>query len=316
MNTTNLFKTSLLALGLFVASSCSKDDDLTQQPIEDKTIVEIVTDNPNFSLLRTAVVHAELVSTLQGTGNFTVFAPTDDAFKKAGLESATSITSLPKETVKSILLYHTLPSKLNSSAIPTANNTAVKTVQEDNFYVTKNSSGVFVNGSQVTTADLEAKNGVIHVVDNVLFPASGNLVESLSANDDFSYLVAAVVRASSGNTNVAEVLQGNVPFTVFAPTNQAFINAGFATVQDIQATDPNLLATILVSHVIEGRIFSNAVQNDLTVENLGQGQLLFNISGGKVTVKGNGNTAGSTITKVNELSSNGVVHVIDTVLLP
>lgn len=315
MKTVKILKGTFIALFSVVLWACNSDDDKVD-PVQEKSIVEIVSTNNDFSLLRAAVIHADLVSTLEGAGPFTVFAPTNSAFQKAGLTTEASIKALPAETVKAIVLYHALGSEAMASSLPTANNTAVKTVQGTDIYVTKNSAGVFVNGAAVTQADVSARNGVIHVIDTVLMPAEGDMVEVLMGDPNFSFLVAAVARASQGDLNVIEALKAAGPFTVFAPTNQAFMDAGFSTTADIQAADPATLTSILVGHVIEGRVFSNAVQNNLTVQTIGQNDLLFNISNNAVTVKGEGNTTPSTITAVNKLTSNGVIHVINTVLLP
>lgn len=315
MKTVNFLKVTLIAFFSVVLLACDKDDD-NMDPVQEKSIVEIVSTNNDFSLLRAAVVHAGLASTLEGAGPFTVFAPTNAAFQKAGLTTEASITALPAETVKNIVLYHALGSRATAESLPTANNTAVKTVQESDIYVTKNNMGVFVNGAMVTQADVSASNGIIHVIDTVLMPASDDLVETLMDDPNFSFLVAAVARASQGELNVIEALKATGPFTVFAPTNQAFMDAGFSTTADIQATNPDTLTSILVGHVLEGRVFSNAVQNDLTVKTIGQNDLVFNISNDAVTVKGEGNTTPSTITSVNKLTTNGVIHVIDSVLLP
>ncbi len=133
----------------------------------------------------------------------------------------------------------------------------MKTSADINVYITKNATGVFVNGASVTQADVAASNGVIHVINTVLMPPMGNIVEVAQANPNFSLLVAAVLRASQGSTNVAQVLAGAGPLTVFAPTNQAFINAGFANAAAIQAADPEVLKNILTYHVIAARVFSS-----------------------------------------------------------
>lgn len=309
----NLFKGIMMAFMAVALTSCSKDDDV--MPNTDQTIVEIVSENNNFSMLRTAVVRAGLTATLDGSGPFTVFAPTNDAFKAAGFTTEASINEVPVETLKSILLYHVLASKVNASAIPTASNTAVETAGGDNIFVTKGEAGVFVNGAKVTQADVMASNGVIHVVDKVLMPPMGNIVETLVGNSEFSFLVAAVLRASEGSTDVRAVLESDGPFTVFAPTNQAFMNAGFASEQAIRAASPAALTSILTYHVVQARVFSSGLRNGLSVDALMGGPLTFDLSA-DATVKGTSNTSASRITGVDMVTENGVIHVIDQVLLP
>lgn len=314
MKTYKLLKGGLLAVCALMMFSCS-DNDETPMPKEEKTITAIVSSDGDFSMLKAAVVRAGLANTLDGTGPFTVFAPTNAAFQKAGFNNEASIAAVPVETLKSILLYHTVASKASAASLPMASNTAVKTVQGADIYITKNAGGVYVNGAMVTKADISAKNGLIHVIDNVLMPPAGNIVQVLSSKPDYSFLVAAVLRASQGSVNVKGALEANGPLTVFAPTNQAFMQAGFATLQAVQAADPATLTSILTGHVVEGRIFSNAVQNNLSVKTLAQNNIIFGV-GNSVTVKGNGNTTPATITSVNLTTSNGVIHTIDKVLLP
>ncbi|PHX73790.1 MAG: Nex18 symbiotically induced protein [Chitinophagaceae bacterium] len=149
-----------------------------------------------------------------------------------------------------------------------------------------------------------------------LIPAKGNLVEVAQANPDFSYLVAAVLRASTGATNIAGVLTSAGPFTLFAPTNSAFIDAGFATIDDINAADPDVLAAILTYHVVAGRVFSSDLTNDATPATANGQTVTIGISGSGATVKGMANATASNITAANIMARNGVVHVIDKVLLP
>jgi uncharacterized surface protein with fasciclin (FAS1) repeats len=186
----------------------------------------------------------------------------------------------------------------------------------DSFFVTNNLNGVFVNGLKVTTADLLASNGVIHTVGKVLMPPAGNIVEVAAADTTFSYLVAAVLRASTGSTNVAAVLSGNSPLTVFAPTNNAFRAAGFANIAAINAVDPNTLTTILTYHVLAGRVFSSDLVNAAQAATVNGGKVIVSLSTNSAAVKGNSNPSASNIAAANIMASNGVIHVIDQVLLP
>lgn len=292
--------------------ACSDDDDNNMIP--NKTIVDVVVESSDFSTLESTVLKANLASTLSGNGPFTVFAPDNESFTASGVTSSV-IESLSADQLKDILLYHTLSSKVNAASIPTGMNTAVKTAQGQDIYVTKNNMGVFVNGWKVKQADVMASNGVIHAIERVLMPAAGNLVQVAQGNNNLSYLVAAVLRASQGSTNVAQVLSSAGPYTVFAPTNQAFINAGFPTIAAIQAADPNTLASILTYHVISARAFSSDLTNGQSLTTLNGGTLAVQL-GNMATVKGKSNTTAAQITGMNLLANNGVVHTIDTVLLP
>ena len=300
---------AVLSMLLFF-TSCDKDE-TNDSP---NTIADIATKNDNFSLLESAVVKADLASTLSGPGPFTVFAPDDAAFNNTGITSSV-IGSLSADQLKDILLYHTLDSKVMASNVPAGPNAAVTTAGGGTLYVTKNSNGVFVNGWKVTTADISASNGVIHSIERALIPPAGNLVEVAQSNSNFTYLVAAVIRASEGSTNVAEVLSSDGAFTVFAPTNQAFMDAGFPTIESIQTADPNTLASILTYHVIAARAFSSDLSDGQNLTTANGGALQVGI-GSNATIKGNSNTSAATINAVNIMATNGVVHVIDKVLLP
>lgn len=314
-NLKHLTKIAMFSFVLFSFTSCSDDDNSPTTPTETNTITDIVVNNPNFSMLRTAVVKAGLAETLSSDGTFTVFAPDNEAFAAAGITNSV-IESLSVEALTNILLYHTLGAKVEAANVPTGPNASVEMLNGDSIFLTSNNAGVFVNGFSVKQADVQADNGVIHVISSVLMPPSGNIVETAIANENLSFLVAAVVRASEGDTNVAEVLSSDGPFTVFAPTNQAFIDAGFPDIASIQAADPNTLTAILTYHVIAARAFSSDLVDGANLPTVNGGTVQVGLSADAATLDGNGNTTPSNIIAVNIMTTNGVVHVIDQVLLP
>lgn len=316
MQKTSIVKNVLAALLLtsLIAPGCNKDDDPEPAP-GSKNIAEIVSSDTSFSFLLAAAVKAGLDGALAGTAPLTVFAPTNNAFRAAGYATAASVSAEDAGTLSSILLYHILDGTVKAAAVPAGPNASVTTKGGLAVYTTSNSSGVFINGVKVTTADITASNGVIHVIGSVLVPPSGNIVETAVATPDFSYLVAAVLRASTGATNVAAALSGPGPLTVFAPTNEAFINAGFTTIDDINNADPDVLTGILTYHVIAARVFSSDLTNGLQPATLNGGTVTINLGTG-ATVTGVGNTTASNITATNIVATNGVIHVIDQVLLP
>jgi len=307
------FALMLAVTSTVLFSACSKDDGETMEG--NQTITQIVVSNNSFSLLEVAVVHAGLAAVLSGQGPFTVFAPNNEAFAAAGLDTEAKIKAVPVETLKKILLYHVLGQRVPSSGIASASNTPVMTAADLDVFITKGASGVFVNGASIIQADVMASNGVIHVINSVLMPPMGNIVQTAQSNPNFSLLVAAVLRASQGTTNVAQVLSGQGPLTVFAPTNQAFINAGFANVAAIQAADPAVLTSILTYHVVGARIFSGDLTEGAKPATVNGGALSITLSGG-AKVKGNKNTTASVISPANMVTTNGVIHVIDQVLMP
>ena len=299
--------TKIIAILALVGLNFScKEDETTP-----KTITDVVVENADFSLLKAAVTRAGLAEALK-SGSLTVFAPNNAAFIAAGFANEAAINAAPIATLDAVLKYHVLSTKNLSTALPTAANTEVTTLGGSKAYITKGTGGVSINGAKVIQADLEASNGVIHVIDRVILPPAGDLVAVAAGNPNFSLLVAAVTRVG---TAVTSVLTGVNPITVFAPTNAAFAAAGFDTVAKINAAPVATLQAILTYHVVPGRVFStNLSAGEVTTAQ--GGKLTVSLSGGvKVTGKGNGTNA-SNVSTADIMATNGVVHVIDRVLLP
>jgi uncharacterized surface protein with fasciclin (FAS1) repeats len=305
---------SLLALfAILLSTSCRKSG-----PSHQGSIYATLSASPDYSVLVYAVNKEGLKETLDQVSeqNLTLFAPDNQAFAALGINSPAALAGIPDSTLKAILLYHVLATEVKAAQIPQADNTPVPTVNGQNIYATRTAQGkVYINGIPVTKADIGCTNGVIHDISSVLMPATGNIVQTAIANPNLSMLVAAVLRASQGSTNVAAVLSGTGPFTVFAPTNQAFINAGFANTAAINAADPNTLTKILTYHVIAGRIFSSDLVNGSTPATV-NGETVHILLNNGAQVKGNSDKTPSNITVTNIVATNGVVHVIDQVLLP
>lgn len=317
MRTKKTLQLSLVFMAAaFILFSCNKDDN----PPASNTIADVVVSNPDFSTLRAAVVRANLQATLSGTGPFTVFAPNDAGFTASGI-STTTINTLTPAQLESILLYHTLGAKVMAADVPAGPNAKVITASGDSVFVTKNTSGVYVNGLKVITADVGADNGVIHVLNKVLVPPAGNIVETAVAGG-LDSLVKAVTRATSapgGDPTLASTLS-NSRLTVFAPTNAAFTQLlATLSLTDINNIPIGTLVAVLKYHVVVGRAFSSDLSNtNLTMFAGGNTTInLTNGTGGGPTITGNGNgTNRSNITATNIMCRNGVVHLIDRVLLP
>ncbi|MEO8412686.1 MAG: fasciclin domain-containing protein [Ginsengibacter sp.] len=313
-STKSLTKSALLILMLgMIVLSCKK-----AYHGGAKTIYQTISTDAQYSYLTAAVNKAGLVAALNEANKtgLTLFAPTNSAFKAAGFNSVSDLATIPDSILTKVLLYHVLDSKVEAAQVPQASNTPVVTLNMQPIYATRTSDNkVFINGVQVIKADIKCTNGIIHSINRVLMPATGTIVETAIGNPNLSLLVAAVLRASQGNTNVAEVLSGTGPFTVFAPVNQAFINAGFANEAAINAADPNTLTAILTYHVISGRIFSSDLTNGAMPATVNGEKVTIDLSSG-ASVKGNSNTTASKIIAADIVTTNGVVHAIDQVLLP
>ena len=291
-------------------ASCKKDDN--PAPAMSNTITDKVVADASLSLLKKAVVKAGLDGTLSGAGPFTVFAPDDAAFTASGITSAT-IDGLTSAQLSSLLLYHTIGAKILAADVPAGPNEKVVTAGGDSVFVTRNANGVFVNGIKVTAADITADNGVIHKIGKVLMPATGNIVETAVAAG-LDSLVKAVTIAGLGSTLSSGTL------TVFAPTNQAFTALLTALgVTDINQIPVATLTAVLAYHVVGARAFSSDLSNGaLTMFSGGNATVnLSNGTGGAPTILGNSNGGNkSNIIATNIVCRNGVVHLIDRVLLP
>lgn len=311
----------LCIAGSLLVTGCDKDDD-DDDNNSSGNITEIVVASADFSTLETAVVKANLQATLSGAGPFTVFAPNNAAFTASGITDAT-LNSLTQAQVQTILLYHTLNGRVPAANVPAGPNAKVTTASGDSVFVTKNSNGVFVNGIKVEQADINADNGVIHRIGKVLLPPAGNIVATAQApGSGLDSLVKAIVRATNapgGDPTLITTLQ-NATLTVFAPGNAAFTQLLQALgLTDINQIPVNTLLAVLRYHVVGGRAFSSDLANG-NLSMLAGGNTTINLTngtGGGPTITGNGNSGNkSNIVATNIMARNGVVHVIDRVLLP
>jgi uncharacterized surface protein with fasciclin (FAS1) repeats len=312
-NIHRLILSSFLGLSIVTISSCKKDKDTAAT----NTITDVVVANASYSVLKEAVLKAELDATLR-TGTYTVFAPDNAAFSAASITSAT-VAAKTKAELSDLLLYHTVPSKILAANVPAGPNAKVITAGGDSIFVTNKAAGVFVNGIQVAQADILADNGVIHRLSKALNKPSGNIVATAQASvGALDSLVKAVLRVNNtvgGNSNLVSLLSTNT-LTVFAPTNTAFTQLlGILGLTDINQIPIAQLSAVLAYHVVPGRAFSS----DLVAGPLPMfagGNTTINLTG-SATIKGNGNGSNaSTITATNIMCRNGVVHLIDRVLLP
>lgn len=269
---------------------------------EEPTIAEIAVEDGRFETLVAALSAADLVETLSGEGPFTVFAPTDAAF--AALPDGTVEALLDDiPTLTDILLYHVVAGEVPAEDVVTL--TQAETVQGQPVVVSTMGGGVMVNDAEVIQTDVMASNGVIHVIDSVILPPSDDLVGVAVADDRFSTLVAAVQAA-----DLVETLQGDGPFTVFAPTDEAFAKLPAGTVESLLADIPTL-TDILLYHVVPGRVVSGDVVGTSSAPTAQGSDIDVSVSGGSVLLNGD-----SRVVETDILATNGVVHVIDTVILP
>ena len=292
-------------MGLFILTGCEEKDD-EMKPVSEMSIAEYASSDSNFSILVSALAKADLVGVLSGSGNFTVFAPTNDAFNALFSDLGISgIDDLSKETLTPILKYHVLGTEAKSSMITSGYYNTLSPAQGSYISLKVDvSSGVKLNKTtNVTKADVDVKNGVIHVIDKVLLPPT--VVDQALNNDSFSILVQAVVKA-----NLVDALNGKGPFTIFAPTNAAF-EALFSTlgISGIAELTAEQLTPILTYHVVSGNVLSTQLSEG-AVPTLNGESLSVSLSPAPEI---NGTAK---IVATDLQASNGVIHVIDNVLLP
>lgn len=298
------------------------------------TIVEPAYFNKDFSILTAAVVKADLLGTLtDASSDLTLFAPNNDAFEAAGI---TSLDGLTANDLTPILTYHVLDGEVFGDGLP-ATGSAITSLGGD-FYLSINDDGVFLNGlTEVTSATLSGEaldydNGVVHLIDRTLVPASDNVVQiavaaSQATDAEFGQLVAALsaVEDSTSTADLITILSGDGPYTVFAPTDDAFESLyTLAGVADFSAlVDAVGIATVeavLKYHVVGDRVFSTDLPNlsSNTITTLG-GDFTLNLSSLTITDTDAAlslGTVDATIIDTDILATNGVIHVIDEVIAP
>ena len=278
----------------------------TEAPMEEpsNTIVDIAAANSDFSTLVAAVSAAGLVDALSGEGPFTVFTPTNEAFAKLP-EGTLEELLLPenKQKLTDILLYHVVSGSVLAADV--VNLSEAETLLGQNVAITVDDGKVMVNDANVVATDIIASNGVIHVIDSVLLPKS-DIVDTAVADGRFTTLAAAL-----GAADLVDTLKGAGPFTVFAPTDDAFAKLPAGTVDSLLLPEnKQKLTDILLYHVVAGKVMAADVVG-LTEATTVLGQdVAIKVDMGKVYI----NDAEVIITDI--VTSNGVIHVIDSVLMP
>ncbi len=266
-----------------------------------KTIIETAEEAGSFTTLLAAVEAAGLTGTLSGEGPFTVFAPTDDAFAELPAGTVAALLEDPDGELKDVLLYHVVGDELMAAEVTSQPDAMTLLGKRLRFDTTE---GVMVDGAEVVTADIICSNGVIHVIDAVMLP-KGNIVETAVADGSFTTLVAAVQAAGLDSTLSDETRD----FTVFAPTDDAFAALPAGTVEALLEEPEGTLTEILLYHVADGRLMATDVLAMDSIDTL-QGTALVVDTADGVMVDG------ATVIVTDVECSNGVIHVIDAVMIP
>jgi transforming growth factor-beta-induced protein len=321
----------------------AEEAEATEAPAEEEAMAEVsdIVDTAvaagSFTTLAAALDAAGLVETLKGEGPFTVFAPTDDAFAALPEGTVEGLLEDPQGALTDILLYHVVPGAVAAADVVGLDGETVETVGGAPLAISIGDDGsVMINDSMVVTPDVMASNGIIHVIDAVLLPPAGEEAEateeaseeaeateeaSEEAMGDMSDIVDTAVAAGSFTTLAAaldaaglvETLKGEGPFTVFAPSDDAFAALPEGTVESLLEDPQGALTDILLYHVVPGKVMAADVValDGQEVETAGGSMLTVTIGDdGSVMIND------ATVAAPDVEASNGVIHVIDSVLIP
>ncbi len=319
--TTKALITLCLLLNFSILGSCDEDNNPVVDPTK-TTIADLAAATPNLSNLTAALQRAELVNNLKADGSFTVFAPTNKAFQALldSNESWNSLADIPVETLITVLKFHVVNAKIMSTDL---SDTYVKTLaqgpnKEALSLQVETTGGVEFNGDAKPVAvDIKASNGIIHIIDKVMLPP--NIVTLAVNNSNFSSLVAALTD-SRHTTDFASILSGDGPFTVFAPTNEAFqalldSNEEWNSLADVPI---ETLEAVLKYHVVnKANVQAKQLTNgDVTM--LDGDKITIDLTNGAQIKTSSGQTVNILVgPATNDVQgTNGVIHAVDAVLLP
>ena len=271
----------------------------------EKNIVDTAVEAGKFKTLAAALGAAGLVDAVKGPGPFTVFAPSDEAFAK--LPKGTVETLLKpenKDKLKAILTYHVVPGKVMAKDVLGVK--GAKSLNGQRIDVKVDGSKVMVDGAQVVATDIACTNGVIHVIDSVILPSEDNIPTVATKAGKFNTLLAAAKAAG-----LVDALSGDKALTVFAPTDDAFAKLPKDTVATLlKPENKDKLKAILLFHVVEGRVYSEDALAAKSAATLQGSKVEITVKDGAAYVNG------AKILATDVDASNGVIHIIDSVILP
>ncbi|WP_052691837.1 fasciclin domain-containing protein [Teredinibacter purpureus] len=281
---------------------------------EATTIVDVAVENGGFTTLVAALQATQLDVVLDDpNGTFTVFAPTDAAFALLGEDTINSLLA-DTETLSDILLYHVISgAAVDATAAVASAGMTVEMANTDSVGLSLSGESLLINTATVILTDIEADNGVIHVIDAVLLPPadntepSSNIVETAIAAGSFTTLVTALQAAGLDGTLADE----STSFTVFAPTDAAFDVLGTDNIAALLG-DPDALEAVLLQHVVAGAAVNSIAAyaaNGTAVETASGATIAVAITGGALMV------GGAHVTMADIYTSNGIIHVIDAVII-
>ncbi len=311
-----------LVFGLTFFLACDLDDDSPTVELPETNLIDVAKGNADLSNLVAAIDRAGLTDTFEGTTSFTIIAPNNEAFTAfLGQAGFSSLEQVPVATLQQLLKYHVLENSVESSLLTGLQKNYVPTLADGpttgNLVLYFDATdGVRFNGaSTVDTPDIPASNGIIHIVDAVI--ALPTLETFIATDDNFKELDTAI-DVVSPNSELDEALEAEGPITIFAPDVMAFealldTNPDWNFSSDIPE---DLLISVLSHHVVAGNILAADIDGGQTVMSLEGDELLFANMGGELELTDGSGNAGIKIAVTDIQASNGVIHLVDTVLLP
>ncbi|MEO7209398.1 MAG: fasciclin domain-containing protein [Chitinophagaceae bacterium] len=294
-----------LALGTLTIVSCNKNNtDINPSPVN---IADYIAGNADFSMMESALVRTGLVTQIQNATDITFLLPDNAAFQNAGIDQA-YLDNLSVDALTTLVLYHEIGQKINSTEFPLGD--TIHTASNLHVFSNINDSGIFINGVHLKLTDIQATNGLVHLLEKALVPPTSTLYDVVAANPDLTLLKAAVDKA-----NLASALQTSGKYTVFAPTNEAFNTAGFMTVADINNADVAVITKIVQDHVLATEFFKSDFIAGVTLKNLQGDDLLVSSTPPSVSLVGTTQPP-SSVSIFDIIGTNGVAQVVDHVILP
>ncbi len=295
---------AFLALPLALTmSACDDDNSPTRVQDEAGTIVSVAQEAGSFSTLLSALDAAGLTAALEADGPFTVFAPTDEAFAAIDAEVLGDLVA-DTELLAAVLTYHVVPGRFTASDV--VNLDSAPTLNGKSVSISVSNGTVFVDDATVTATDIEADNGIIHVIDRVILPQPiQDIIQVARGAEIFNTLLAAVEAAG-----LTDVLKGEGPFTVFAPTDEAFAQIPSADLEALLA-DTEALAAVLTYHVVSGQLLASDVLANSALTTVNGAEAAITVDG-----QGMPRIDDAIITATDIGAKNGVIHIIDRVIFP
>ena len=306
----------IAAVGIAAGCPMAGDSCSASKPVasmaavsDTKSIVDTAVAAGNFTTLAQLLTSAGLIEALSGKGPFTVFAPTDDAFAKLPKEVVADLMK-PENKAKltAILTYHVVPAKAMAKDVTTMK--TATTLQGQRVDISTKGGKVMIDGATVTATDIACSNGVIHVIDTVIMPVTDDITQVATKAGSFTTLLAALKAAGLAETFTSA--SGKGPFTVLAPTDEAFAKLPKGTLENLLKPENKAkLVEILTAHVVPNvAAYSDQVATMKEVPTLGGSPLKVVAKDGSITI------GGSKVIMADVEASNGVIHAIDTVILP